>query len=135
PTFSNQGGLTKQAAELLGGLREGIQVLYRAGDQPNNALSLNVFEPGDIAATGGTSGVVYAVSENTTSKESTRINNFVHVNHTKNNPRIGKLLCINGTGILYSWLKSQVVNNISYNEMNELASKSPIGAEGLKIYP
>src|SRR5690606_36355369 len=82
PTFSKQGGITKEAAETLGGLAEGIEVLYRAGDQPNNALSLNVFEPGDIAATGGTSGVVYAVSKSTNSKESTRINNFVHVNHT-----------------------------------------------------
>ncbi len=135
PTFSNQGELTKEAAEKLGGLKEGTQVLYRAGDQPNNALSLNVFEPGDIAATGGTSGVVYAVSGTTSSKESTRINNFVHVNHTKTQPRIGKLLCINGTGILYSWMKSQVANNASYDIMNELASRAPIGTDGLKIYP
>lgn len=134
-TFSDQGGLTKEAAIELGGLKEGVKVLYRAGDQPNNALSLNVFEPGDIAATGGTSGVVYAVSSSTSSKESTRINNFVHVNHTNDKPRIGKLLCINGTGILYSWMKGQVANDISYNEMNNLASEVPIGADGLKIYP
>ncbi|UOB19090.1 xylulokinase [Abyssalbus ytuae] len=135
PVFSEQGTLIKASAGELGGLKEGIPVLYRAGDQPNNALSLNVFEPGDIAATGGTSGVVYAVSDKISSKETTRINNFAHVNHTKTHPRIGKLLCINGTGILYSWMKTQVANNVSYNEMNDLASQAPVGSEGLKIYP
>lgn len=43
PTFSEQGRVTAHAAAEFG-LAEGTPVTYRAGDQPNNALSLNVFE-------------------------------------------------------------------------------------------
>ena len=133
-TFSNQGTVTKKASEETG-LPEGIPVLYRAGDQPNNALSLNVFHPGEIAATGGTSGVVYAVTDNTNSKESVRINSFAHVNYTEDLPRIGKLLNINGAGIQYSWMKNHIATTDSYNDMNELASQVPVGSEGLRIIP
>ena len=134
PTFSNQGKVTKKASEETG-LPEGIPVLYRAGDQPNNALSLNVFHPGEIAATGGTSGVVYAVTDNTNSKESVRINSFAHVNYTEELPRIGKLLNINGAGIQYSWMKNHIAATDSYNDMNELASQVPVGSDGLRIIP
>lgn len=135
PTFSNQGTVTKKAAEEIG-LPEGIPVLYRAGDQPNNALSLNAFEPGEIAATGGTSGVVYAITNDSNTKESLRINNFAHVNYTKENPRIGKLLNINGAGIQYSWMKQNIANSTdSYNDMNNLAEAVPVGSDGLRIIP
>jgi len=135
PTFSNQGKVTKKAADEIG-LPEGIPVLYRAGDQPNNALSLNAFEPGEIAATGGTSGVVYAITDSTKTKESLRINSFAHVNYTKEAPRIGKLLNINGAGIQYSWMKQNMANTIdSYNDMNHLAASVPFGSDGLRILP
>jgi xylulokinase len=135
PTFSNQGTVTKKASQEIG-LPVGVPVLYRAGDQPNNALSLNAFEPGEIAATGGTSGVVYAITDNTKTNESSRINNFAHVNYTTQKPRIGKLLCINGAGKQYSWMQQNIFStNVSYNEMNSLASKAPVGSEGLRILP
>ncbi|TRZ42502.1 xylulokinase [Robertkochia solimangrovi] len=134
PSFSEQGRVTKAAANVSG-LPEGIPVMYRAGDQPNNALALNVLEPGQIAATGGTSGVVYAITDQVTTTESVRINSFAHVNHSPNAPRIGKMLCINGTGIQYSWMRSQVSGGKSYNEMNELAATVPVGSEGLCILP
>ena len=134
PTFSDQGKVTKSAAAEIG-LPEGIPVLYRAGDQPNNALSLNVLHPGEIAATGGTSGVVYAVTDKTASKESIRINNFAHVNYTKEAPRIGKLLNINGAGIQYSWMKNHIAPTDSYSDMNDLASQVPVGSDGLRIIP
>ncbi|MDN3641309.1 FGGY family carbohydrate kinase [Lutimonas halocynthiae] len=135
PTFSDQGKVTKKAADEIG-LPEGIPVLYRAGDQPNNALSLNAFEPGEIAATGGTSGVVYAITDSTKTQESLRINSFAHVNYTKEAPRIGKLLNINGAGIQYSWMKQNMANtNDSYNDMNKLAASVPFGSDGLRILP
>lgn len=135
PTFSEQGKLTAEASKELG-LKEGTLLLYRAGDQPNNALSLNVFNPGEIAATGGTSGVVYAVSDVTRTTEGTRINNFAHVNHEPDAPRIGKLLNINGAGILYRWMKEEVAGGtLSYNEMNRMAATVPVGAAGLRILP
>ena len=135
PTFSNQGKVSKKGADEIG-LPEGIRVLYRAGDQPNNALSLNAFEPGEIAATGGTSGVVYAITDSSKTKESLRINNFAHVNYTKENPRIGKLLNINGAGIQYSWMKQHMADSIdSYEDMNKLAASIPIGSDGLRIFP
>ena len=135
PTFSNQGTITEKAAKEVG-LPAGIPILYRAGDQPNNALSLNAFHPGEIAATGGTSGVVYAITDSTKTKESLRINNFAHVNYTKENPRIGKLLNINGAGIQYSWMKKNVAScSDSYNDMNTLAETVPVGSNGLKIIP
>jgi len=134
PTFSVQGELTKQAAQELG-LKEGTVISYRAGDQPNNALSLNVLSPGEIAATAGTSGVVYGITEQPNYDPKSRVNTFVHVNYTPENPRYGTLLCLNGTGILNSWLKHNVAGGIDYNEMNSLAANVPVGCDGLFILP
>lgn len=135
PTFSVQGTLTAKAAADLG-LAEGIPVTYRAGDQPNNALSLNVFNPGEIASTAGTSGVVYGIIDEINYDAQSRVNNFAHVNHTTSNPRLGVMTCINGTGILNSWMKRNVApEGLSYAEMNTLASKAPIGADGVSIIP
>ncbi|MDR1883960.1 MAG: carbohydrate kinase [Prevotella sp.] len=135
PAFGIQGGVSAGAARELG-LREGVPVCYRAGDQPNNALSLNVFNPGEIASTAGTSGVVYGVLGQVNHDPLSRVNTFAHVNHTEKDTRLGVLLCINGTGILNSWIKRNVVSaGVSYNDMNNLASRSPIGSKGLSIIP
>ncbi|MHA7864890.1 xylulokinase [Flagellimonas marinaquae] len=134
PSFSEQCRVGKKGAEESG-LPEGIPIMYRAGDQPNNALALNVMEPGQVAATGGTSGVVYAVSGQQTTQEHTRINSFAHVNHTSDTARIGKLLCINGTGIQYSWIKNELTHGLSYDHMNQMAEKVAIGSDGLSVLP
>lgn len=135
PTFSDQGGLTAEAARELG-LAEGTPITYRAGDQPNNALSLNVFEPGEVASTAGTSGVVYGINDRVDYDSKSRVNNFAHVNHTKENPRIGVMTCISGTGILNSWMKRNVAApHCSYDMMNELAAQSPVGSRGVTILP
>ena len=135
PTFSEQGRVSAAAAAELG-LAEGTPITYRAGDQPNNALSLNVFNPGEIASTAGTSGVVYGVNGTINYDSQSRVNTFAHVNHTSSQTRLGVLLCINGTGILNSWMKRNVApEGISYEEMNRLAAQAPIGAEGVSILP
>lgn len=135
PTFSEQGKVSATVAAELG-LKEGTPITYRAGDQPNNALSLNVFNPGEIASTAGTSGVVYGVNGEVNYDPQSRVNTFAHVNHTAEQTRLGVLLCINGTGILNSWVKRNVApEGISYNEMNVLASKAPIGSAGISILP
>lgn len=135
PTFSEQGRVTTFAAAELG-LKEGTPVTYRAGDQPNNALSLNVFNPAEIASTAGTSGVVYGVNGAVNYDPQSRVNTFAHVNHTAEQTRLGVLLCINGTGILNSWVKRTVVPaGVSYAEMNELAAQAPIGSGGISILP
>ncbi len=134
PTFGNQGTVTADVAQELG-LPEGIPVSYRAGDQPNNALSLNVFNPGEVAATAGTSGVVYGVSDQVQYDPKSRVNSFAHVNHTTEQTRIGVLLCINGTGIQNSWVRKTVLNGMDYPAINELAAKSPVGANGVSILP
>jgi xylulokinase len=133
-TFGLQSIVDAQGAKESG-LAEGTPILYRAGDQPNNALSLNVLNLGEVAATGGTSGVVYAITNKLSVKESSRVNNFAHVNHKiGSDPRIGKMLCINGAGIQYRWL----LNNLSvasYMEMNQLAEEIPVGSDGVCILP
>ena len=131
--FSEQGLTTTKAANETG-LPVGIPVTYRAGDQPNNALSLNIFNHGEVAATGGASGVIYAVTNNIKSNEPERINQFAHVNYTKENPVIGKLLCINGAGIMYRWLRNHSVDN-SYENMNRKASKIDVGSDGVSVIP
>lgn len=135
PTFSEQGRLTARAAAELG-LAEGTPVTYRAGDQPNNALSLNVFEPGEVASTAGTSGVVYGINGTVDYDPQSRVNNFAHVNHTAAAPRIGVMTCINGTGILNSWMRRNVVApDTDYAEMNRMAAQVPVGSEGVVILP
>lgn len=135
PTFGIQGKLSESVAEALG-LAAGIPLSYRAGDQPNNALSLNVLHPGELAATGGTSGVVYGVVEEPVFDPQSRVNGFLHVNHHADSPRVGILLCINGAGIQYSWLRKLTGGeNISYQAMGEEAAEVPIGAENLSILP
>lgn len=146
PTFSEQGRVTEAIAQELG-IKAGIPVTYRAGDQPNNALSLNVFNPGEIASTAGTSGVVYGVNGTVNYDPMSRVNTFAHVNHraggmpasafpADEQTRLGVLLCINGTGILNSWMRRNVApEGCSYSDMNVLADQAPIGSDGLSILP
>lgn len=134
PTFGIQGTVTKEAAERLG-IPAGIPVSYRAGDQPNNALSLGVLHAGEIASTAGTSGVVYGVIDQVANDPLSRVNPFAHVNYSPSDPRLGVLLCINGTGILNSWMHHQLAPDLTYAQMNEEAAKAPIGCAGLCILP
>lgn len=135
PTFSVQSVVSKAAADELG-LKEGTPISYRAGDQPNNALSLNVFNPGEIASTAGTSGVVYGVLGEVNYDKKSRVNTFAHVNYTKELDRLGVLLCINGTGILNAWVRRNVApEGISYADMNVMMENVPIGSEGVTIIP
>ncbi len=133
PTFGHQSNLSGKAARELG-LKEGTKVTYRAGDQPNNAFSLNVLQPGELAATAGTSGVIYGISDRLDNDPASRVNAFAHVNHDSSNRRIGILLCINGTGILNAWAKRNLKAD-NYPEMNNLANQTPIGSEGLVVLP
>lgn len=135
PTFSVQSEVCASAAKELG-LKEGIPISYRAGDQPNNALSLNVFNPGEIASTAGTSGVVYGVLGDVNYDKRSRVNTFAHVNYTKEINRLGVLLCINGTGILNAWVRRNIApDGMSYSEMNDMTASVPIGSDGVTVIP
>ena len=134
PTFAVQGEVSAAAADELG-LKAGTPITYRGGDQPNNALSLNVLNPGEIAATAGTSGVVYGVLGEVNYDPQSRVNTFAHVNHSQEQTRLGVLLCINGTGILNAWVHRNITPDVSYAEMNDLAATVPIGSEGVSIIP
>ena len=134
PVFSNHGELLSDIASHLN-LKPGIPITYKAGDQPNNALSLNVLEPGEVAATAGTSGVIYGVTDKVTYDQQSRVNTFAHVNHTQDVNRLGVLLCINGTGILNSWVKKMVGAGNDYPQMNQAASQIQAGSDGLHIMP
>jgi xylulokinase len=134
PSFAKSGLLLTSIAQELD-LPSGIPVAYKAGDQPNNALSLNVLNPGEVAATAGTSGVIYGVTEVKKSDPLSRVNTFLHVNHSDSQNRLGVLLCINGTGILNSWLKHNIANHMSYNDMNDIAEKVSPGSEGVCVLP
>jgi len=134
PVFSNHGGVLPSVAQQLG-LKAGVPIAYKAGDQPNNALSLNVLNPGEVAATAGTSGVIYGVSDKLTYDPQSRVNTFAHVNYTEQQKSLGVLLCINGTGSLYRWTKNLFGSAVSYTQMNELATKAPLGSDGLRILP
>ena len=134
PTFSVQSEVSDAAAAELG-LKAGTPITYRGGDQPNNALSLNVLNPGEIAATAGTSGVVYGVLGEVNYDKLSRVNTFAHVNHTADQTRLGVLLCVNGTGILNAWTHRNITPDVGYAEMNDLAATVPIGSEGVTIIP
>jgi xylulokinase len=134
PVFSNHGALRNDVAATLG-LMAGIPVTYKAGDQPNNALSLNVMEPGEVAATAGTSGVIYGVGDTLSYDKESRVNSFAHVNHTGALTRIGTLLCINGTGIANSWTKKLIGAGKSYKEIDAAAMQVPLGSDGLSVLP
>lgn len=132
--FSSHGLLKEGIARLLG-LTPGIPIAYKAGDQPNNALSLNVLKPGEVAATAGTSGVIYGVSDSLTYDKQSRVNTFAHVTYSLSEKNTGVLLCINGTGSMYRWAKHTFAPKSTYQELNSLASQAPIGSKGLKVLP
>lgn len=134
PVFADHGRVTAEVAQLMG-LKAGTVVSYKSGDQPNNALSLNVLQPGEVAATAGTSGVIYGVSDQLAYDPQSRVNTFAHVNHTPEEKRLGVLLCINGTGSLNRWTKNLFGSTINYKQMNIEAAKIPAGAAGLRILP
>lgn len=134
PVFSSHGQLKESVAKLLG-LTTGIPVTYKAGDQPNNALSLNVLKAGEVAATAGTSGVIYGVSDQLTYDKQSRVNTFAHVNYNTTTPLTGVLLCINGTGSLYRWAKHTFAPHLSYHELNHIAAQAPIGSKSLRVLP
>ena len=134
PLFSKHGELLSPVARLLS-LREKVTITYKAGDQINNALSLNVMEPGEVAATAGTSGVIYALTDQLITDKFSRVNAFVHVNHTRSRKRLGVLLCINGAGILNSWVKKLCGEDLSYDSLNKLAGKVSAGSDSLFILP
>jgi xylulokinase len=134
PVFSAHGHLSTSIAESLG-LKAGISVSYKSGDQPNNALSLNVTEPGEVAATAGTSGVIYGVTDQLLCDKQSRVNTFAHVNHSIEEQRLGVLLCINGTGSMNRWTKMLAGSDLSYPEMNEAAASVKPGSEGLRVLP
>ena len=134
PTLGIQSVVSEEAAQELG-LKAGTPIGYRAGDQPNNAVSLNVFNPGEIASTAGTSGVVYGVLGDVNYDPESRVNTFAHANYTTATDRLGVLLCINSTGILNAWMHRNVTSDLSYSEMNDLAASVPVGSEGVKIIP
>ncbi|WP_299756508.1 FGGY family carbohydrate kinase [uncultured Pontibacter sp.] len=134
PVFSEHGTVEKGVADALG-LVAGIPVTYKSGDQPNNALSLNVLKPGEVAATAGTSGVIYGISDKLVFDPQSRVNTFAHVNYTRNQKRLGVLLCINGTGSINRWIKDIAGTGITYADMNEMAEKIAIGSNGLRVLP
>ncbi len=141
PTFGRQAEVCLSAANELG-LKAGTPISYRAGDQPNNALSLNVLNPGEIAATAGTSGVVYGISDQVSYDPRSRVNTFMHVNHSPEHPRLGVMHCVNGCGILNSWVHRHVGSwefplpqRLSYDDMNRIAAEVPVGSEGLVVLP
>ncbi len=134
PVFSVHGTIKPEIAQKLG-LKRSIPVTYKAGDQPNNALSLNVLKPGEVAATAGTSGVIYGVSDQQVYDPQSRVNTFAHVNYTETETRTGVLLCINGAGSMNRWAKSLFGSNVSYQQMNDAASKIKVGSEGLLVLP
>lgn len=134
PQFGDQGTILPEIAAQWG-LSEKVKITYRAGDQPNNAFSLHVLNPGEVAATAGTSGVVYGVTDQINYDPLSRVNTFLHVNHSAENPRLGILLCINGVGILNSWIRRNFAAHLSFEEMNQLGSKAPVGSNGLLILP
>jgi xylulokinase len=134
PVFSNHGLLLPEIAKRLK-LKTGIPIAYKAGDQPNNALSLNVLNPGEVAATAGTSGVIYGVSDKLAYDPQSRVNTFAHVNYTEAQKRLGVLLCINGAGSLNRWIKSLFGASVSYLQMNDEAAIAPAGSDGLRILP
>lgn len=135
PGFGLQGTVTRHASRLTG-LPAGIPVSYRAGDQPNNALSLNVLEPGELATTAGTSGVIYGILDQVNHDPLSRVNVFAHVNHGLPDTRLGVLLCVNGTGILYSWIKKLLDGTgLGYDALNRIAFDVEPGSDGLTVYP
>lgn len=134
PLFGTHGTLRPMVAAELG-LRAGVPVSYKAGDQPNNALSLGVLKPGEVATTAGTSGVIYAVTDQLFYDPQSRVNTFAHVNHTAEDPRLGVLLCINGAGIANRWQRQNIAPELSYGEIDRRAAAVGAGADGLLFLP
>lgn len=124
------GVLTRECAEELG-LKAGITIAYGGGDTLMMAVGNGMIEPGTLAANIGTSCQLSGINHEALCDPEYRTNTFCHVD--KN---LWILMGANlSGGISQKWLKNQVFQMNSYDEMTALAATASAGSEGMVFLP
>jgi xylulokinase len=124
------GRVSKEGA-AASGLREGTPVVAGGGDQAAGAVGMGIVEPGNVSATIGTSGVVFAATSSPVVEPKGRIHTFCHAI-----PRRWHVMGVTqGAGLSLRWFRDQFGAGASYDALMKEAAAAPPGADGLLWAP
>jgi xylulokinase len=128
------GHVLKQGAHATG-LQEGTPVVAGAGDQAAGAVGMGIVEPGNVSATIGTSGVVFAATSSPVVEPKGRIHTFCHAI-----PKRWHVMGVTqGAGLSLRWFRDQFGvqggGSGGYDALMAEAATTPSGADGLLWAP
>ena len=112
-------------------LQEGTPVVAGGGDQAAGAVGMGIVEPGNVSATIGTSGVVFAATSRPVVEPQGRIHTFCHAIPG----RWHVMGVTQGAGLSLRWFRDQFCVGASYDELMKEAAAAPAGADGLLWTP
>ena len=134
------GTLTAEAAKLMG-LNAGVPVVGGGGDQAASAVGNGIVGKGVVSATMGTSGVVFAHSDEVQVDPEGRVHTFCHAVRGKWHV----MGCVLSAGGSLQWYRNQLADaeiaaakalNIDpYELLTQQAAQAPVGSEGLYFLP
>jgi len=124
------GVISSQAAQLTG-LTAGTPVVGGGGDQAAGAVGNGIVEPGIVSCTLGTSGVVFAHTDNAVWDPLGRVHTFCHAVRDKWHV----MGVTQGAGLSLQWLRNQLAPGVSYDALMSEAATAPAGSQGLFWLP
>jgi xylulokinase len=122
--------VTKDGA-AASGLREGTPVVAGGGDQAAGAVGMGIVAPGNVSATIGTSGVVFAATSDPVVEPKGRIHTFCHAIPG----RWHVMGVTQGAGLSLRWFRDQFAGGASYDTLMIEAAAAPAGSDGLLWAP
>lgn len=128
PEFT--GRVTSEAAAATG-LKEGTPVAAGGGDQAAQAVGVGAVEPGVVALTVGTSGVVFATTASALIEPEGRLHAFCHAV-----PGMWHFMgvMLSAAGSL-QWYRDTLTPTMSFDDLLKEAESVPAGSEGLQFLP
>jgi xylulokinase len=133
PTFEGPavtGAITREAAAATG-LREGTPVVAGGGDQAANGVGVGAVVPGVIALSLGTSGVIFAATDQPLFEPQGRVHAFCHAV-----PERWHMMSVmlSAAGSL-RWFRDALAPGVAFGELVASAIDVPVGSEGLLFLP
>jgi xylulokinase len=133
PTFEGPQftGVVNSEAAAATGLKAGTPVAAGGGDQAAQAVGVGAVEPGVVALTVGTSGVVFATTPSALVEPEGRLHAFCHAV-----PGMWHFMgvMLSAAGSL-QWYRDTLAPGKSFDDLLREAGPVPAGSEGLQFLP